>query len=87
MDHLLSKEELCYRACCLVLRVYGRMDLKKVTSVNVYSEEQYSFLSGGEGGVDPPVPIPNTEVKHTSAEGTWGATPWEMRSLPGSVGL
>lgn len=61
------------------------MDLKKVTSENVYSEEQYSFLSGGEGGVDPPVPIPNTEVKHTSAEGTWGATPWEMRSLPGSV--
>ena len=45
----------------------------------------YPKLSGDDGGVDPPVPIPNTEVKHTSAEGTWGATPWENRTLPGSV--
>jgi hypothetical protein len=40
-------------------------------------------LSGGYSGGEPPVPIPNTEVKLASADGTWGATPWESRSPPG----
>ncbi len=26
--------------------------------------------------------IPNPEVKLISADGTWGAAPWESRSLP-----
>src|SRR5690606_10808633 len=39
-------------------------------------------LSGGDSGGEPPVPIPNTEVKPASADGTWGATPWESRSPP-----
>jgi hypothetical protein len=26
--------------------------------------------------------IPNPAVKLVSADGTWGATPWESRSLP-----
>ena len=30
-----------------------------------------------------PVPIPNTEVKPYSADGTVGASPWESKSLPG----
>ena len=29
-----------------------------------------------------PGPIPNPAVKLVSADGTWGATPWESRSLP-----
>jgi hypothetical protein len=29
-----------------------------------------------------PGPIPNPAVKLNSADGTWGATPWESRSLP-----
>jgi hypothetical protein len=33
-----------------------------------------------DGGT--PGPIPNPEVKTVSADGTWGATPWESRSLP-----
>ena len=28
----------------------------------------------------PPVPIPNTVVKLLSADDTWGATPWEIRT-------
>ena len=28
-----------------------------------------------------PVPIPNTEVKFLSADDTWGATPWESKTL------
>ena len=30
----------------------------------------------------PPVPIPNTEVKPVSADGTWGEIPWESRTSP-----
>ena len=29
-----------------------------------------------------PGPIPNPVVKLVSADGTWGAAPWESRSLP-----
>ncbi len=32
--------------------------------------------------MEPPVPIPNTEVKHLSADDTKGGTPWENMSLP-----
>ena len=35
----------------------------------------------GEG--ETPVPIPNTAVKPSTADGTAGVTPWESRSLPG----
>ena len=38
--------------------------------------------SGDNGEEDPPVPIPNTEVKLFSAEDTWRVTAWENRSLP-----
>ena len=33
------------------------------------------MVSGGYGGGDIPVPIPNTAVKPTSADGTWGFPP------------
>ncbi len=32
--------------------------------------------------MDTPVPIPNTAVKHLSADNTWLATAWESKSLP-----
>src|SRR3989440_12900789 len=41
-------------------------------------------ISGGFSGGVTPVPIPNTEVKPASADGTWGETPWESRSPPDS---
>lgn len=37
---------------------------------------------GGHSEEDPPVPIPNTEVKLLSADGTAWETVWESRSLP-----
>ena len=37
---------------------------------------------GGYGGGVTPVPIPNTEVKPSSADGTWQETAWESRSPP-----
>ena len=32
----------------------------------------YIYHSGDDGKEDPPVPIPNTEVKLFNAESTWG---------------
>ena len=32
--------------------------------------------------VETPVPIPNTMVKHLTADGTWLETTWESRWLP-----
>ena len=32
--------------------------------------------------MDPPVPIPNTVVKHINAESTWLETAWEDKKLP-----
>jgi hypothetical protein len=40
-------------------------------------------VSGDHSDGDTPVSIPNTEVKTVSADGTWGATPWESRTSPG----
>ena len=40
-------------------------------------------LSFGDwSGEATPGNIPNPVVKLASADGTWGATPWESRSLP-----
>ena len=41
-------------------------------------------VSGGNGEGVPPVPIPNTEVKTFSADGTWLDTARESRSPPDS---
>ena len=39
-------------------------------------------FSGGNDEMVTPVPIPNTEVKHLSADNTWLATARESKSLP-----
>ena len=39
-------------------------------------------FSGGYGGGETPVSIPNTEVKPSSADGTALVTEWESRTLP-----
>jgi hypothetical protein len=41
-------------------------------------------MLGDDSGEDTPVPIPNTEVKLSSADGSWGWGPCESRTLPGS---
>ena len=37
----------------------------------------YSLLSGDDGREVPPVPFPNTAVKLSRVDDTWGETPWE----------
>ena len=39
-------------------------------------------ISGDHSGEVPPDPIPNSEVKFTSANGTARETLWESRTLP-----
>jgi hypothetical protein len=51
----------------------------------VHTNALLDILSGGSSGVEPPVPIPNTEVKRPSADDTAPATEWENRSLPGGI--
>ena len=45
-----------------------------------------SKFAGGHRIRVTPVPIPNTEVKPDTVDGTVGATPWESRSLPALFG-
>ena len=47
-------------------------------------EKDKFTVSGGDGEGVPPVPIPNTEVKTFSADGTWLDTARESRTLPES---
>ena len=42
-----------------------------------------NHLSGDDSKEDPPVPMPNTEVKLIYAEDTCGLPCWENRKLPG----
>ena len=59
------------RSGCAVVKVWK----KKITH------------SGGDNEGVTPVPIPNTEVKPFSADGTWLETARESRSLPDSIFL
>src|SRR4029077_12084109 len=43
----------------------------------------FNRFPGGHRSRVTPVPIPNTEVKLATADGTAWATAWESRSLPG----
>ena len=61
-------------------------DLGKRCAV-VKARKKKITLSGGDNEGVTPVPIPNTEVKPFSADGTWLETARESRSLPDSIFL
>ena len=50
-------------------------------------ERKRSQEVGVTGDEDPPVPIPNTEVKLISVEDTWRVTAWENRAMPAFIFL
>ena len=54
-----------------------------VEITNQQSPSQMTKFPGGNRGRVTPVPIPNTEVKPATADGTACAGVWESRSLPG----
>ena len=59
--------------------------LPKMFEFLLYSFEgtnSHNRISGDDSRVVPPVPMPNTVVKHTHAESTCLETGWEDRTLP-----
>ena len=65
-------------------RYSNRGQLFTVQFSGCCSETNDSLIenSGGKGERVPPVPIPNTEVKPLSADGTWLETARESRTPP-----
>ena len=51
--------------------------------LNSFVNRNGNVFPGGDGGGVTPVPISNTEVKPSSADGTALETRWESRKLPG----
>ena len=47
----------------------------------MFEESIYNKISGANSCEDPPVPIPNTEVKLTNVENTWLVTTREDRTV------
>ena len=70
----------------LVFRDHGRKKEKLKSSVmcSCQGSEERDTISGDNSEGVPPVPIPNTEVKPFSVDGTWLETARESRSLPDS---
>ena len=58
--------------------------MKGLICAVVRVRERIQKISGDNSERDPPVPIPNTEVKPLSADGTWLATARESRTSPDS---
>ena len=50
--------------------------------MNAEPVNAYQYFFGGNGEEETPVPIPNTEVKLFSADGTAREAVWESRTLP-----
>jgi hypothetical protein len=55
----------------------------QATNSTVALRAMVDKFPGGHRREVTPVPIPNTEVKLSTADGTAWATAWESRSLPG----
>ena len=64
-----------------VYKFNGRLCEEKKTFF-VFVRLRQMEQAGIHYGEAPPVPIPNTEVKLTSAENTWREAAWEDRSMP-----
>ena len=60
--------------------LFGRSVRKKSIQKELNKVKKKSLGDWSDGGT--PGHIPNPEVKTVSADGTWGAAPWESRSLP-----
>ena len=62
----------------------GQSENHSMCSCQGATKQNKFTISGGNDERVTPVPIPNTEVKPLSADGTWLDTARESRSLPDS---
>ena len=68
---------------CAVVRVANsNPKIRKDWTLRSEKSKRVEHPTGGNDGEVPPVPIPNTVVKLSSAESTWLDTAREDRSLP-----
>ena len=57
-------------------------DLRSGVCVPIPHNVYFVNTSGGDSKEDPPVPMPNTEVKLLNVDDTWRVTARESRKLP-----
>lgn len=78
--------ELTGTNCLFGLSLFFSLDVAAFLRINhtIYAGNS-SELPGDNSGGATPVPIPNTEVKTSSADGTAGESRWESRSSPGII--
>ena len=68
--------------------IYARKDTEKLCPFTEFVIDRFLFVlirassSGGYRRGATPVPIPNTEVKPSTGDGTDGAVHWESSKLP-----
>ena len=67
------------------LRSYGGQIEIRASNPAVLCPGMETSLSGGHRRGATPVPIPNTEVKPSTGDGTNGAIRWESSKLPGFI--
>ena len=60
-----------------------RISDRKIIRIPLDPKSEIQKFPGGHRRRVTPVPIPNTEVKPSTADGTARAGAWESRSLPG----
>ena len=74
LDHIINQQDTAFLTeYYLVLKV--RPSYKRKRS----EAKKAKLKASADSAQDPPVPMPNTEVKLSSAENTWVATPREDR--------
>ncbi len=81
-----AKSRLKYR-CIATSKVRNEKDKKLEKThceVMLFSFEGMTSKekSGDDSKEEPPVPMPNTEVKLLNVDDTWWVTAWESRKLP-----
>ena len=69
-----------------VFRKKTKLELgNKRLEIHTVQGKQIRSEVGDHRSVGIPGNIPNPAVKRVSADGTWGATPWESKKLPTSL--
>ena len=58
------------------------MHRRRENKVVIRKDEDLMIISGDDSEGEPPVPMPNTEVKPFNADNTWLETAREDRKLP-----
>ena len=76
LDHIINQT-----GYCISDRVLFSFEGETFKEENRSEAKKAKLKASADSAQDPPVPMPNTEVKLSSAENTWVATPREDRTV------